>query len=182
MFNAIRRNANANANANKRTVFSLARPSPPRPSVLANDPFFDNFDQIEKRLNSLFADFGRSNRSALDSNWSSFVKAPRLDVKETDKSYFVMADLPGISKDEINVSVKDNVLTISGEHKTSTEEKNEVRHVIERASGSFSRSISLPADASANEIKASMADGVLKLEIGKVEVKPDEGIKKITIE
>ncbi|KAJ3062782.1 hypothetical protein HDU98_001356 [Podochytrium sp. JEL0797] len=156
--------------------------SQPRSSLLANDPFLEPFSLIQRRINSLFNELAfPSTRD--DPFWSTLAAGPRMDVKELDKSYVVTAELPGIPKDEINVSIKDGLLTISGEHKKEVVDKDEVRHVVERASGSFSRSIVLPKDVDAESIKASMADGVLKLELGKKEVTAEEeGIKKIAIE
>ncbi|KAI9342653.1 HSP20-like chaperone [Obelidium mucronatum] len=189
MLNSVRRNAATNA-MSKRSMFGLSRAAQLNPVArsVANDPFFEPFAAMERRMNNLFGDFGSvrpsllSNSPVSSGGWTSLINTPRMDVKETDKAYIVSADLPGIQKEQVSVSVKDTVLTISGEYKTSSEEKNEVHHIIERASGSFSRSIALPSDASPDEIKASMVDGVLKLEISKKEVKPEEGIKKISIE
>ncbi|KAJ3064574.1 hypothetical protein HDU98_012029 [Podochytrium sp. JEL0797] len=152
-------------------------------SAFANDPFLlEPFSLMERRMNSLFNEL--ASPSKLDEPFcSTMVNGPRMNIKELDKSYVFNVEVPGIPKDEINVSVKDGVLTISGEHKNEVVDKDEVRHVIERASGSFSRSIGLPKDVDADSIKASMSDGVLKLELGKKEkVDEDEGIKKIAIE
>ncbi|KAJ3033922.1 hypothetical protein HDU99_010767 [Rhizoclosmatium hyalinum] len=185
MMNVIRRSVSKKAPALTRSVFGLSRrQAAQQPTSIFNDPFFEPFNAVERQMiNSFFGDVARPGFSTQlkTPNWSAVVTSIRWDVKETENSYVVNVDLPGLNKDEVNVSVKDNVLTISGEHKSSVEDKNEVRHIVERSSGSFSRSIVLPKDASAEEIKASMADGVLKLEITKVPVSPEEGIKKIPI-
>ena len=94
---------------------------------------------------------------------------PSVDVEEKDKEYLLTADLPGLDKKDIRVEVKNKVLTISGERKTDKEEKGKNYLRREHTFGSFSRSLSLPEDTKATEIKASYKDGVLSLKIPRVE-------------
>ncbi|KAJ3113043.1 Serine/threonine-protein kinase [Physocladia obscura] len=154
-----------------------------RPAAFSplGDPFLEPFAAMERRMNSIFNELASpvfSNSPA----WTAFASgSPTVDVSESEKAYFVTADLPGIKKEEITVTVKNNVLTISGERKVDTEEKNDVRHVVERSYGSFSRSIALPNDVSNDKISASMENGVLKLEIPKNPLEEGEGVKKIDI-
>jgi HSP20 family protein len=100
---------------------------------------------------------------------------PRADVHETDESYLVQLDLPGIDKNDVKVKFEDNTLIVSGERKqeTKTEEKN--YHRVERNYGSFTRSVRLPKDVNAQKISASYKNGVLEITLPKVdEVKPKE--------
>ncbi|KAI8618436.1 HSP20-like chaperone [Chytriomyces sp. MP71] len=138
---------------------------------------------MERRMNALFEDhpFFLAPSSP---RWTTFtsLKGPVMDISETENAYVFTVDLPGMKKSEMSITLKDNILTISGERQTSVDEKNEQRHVVERASGSFSRSISLPKDAKQDGIVATMEDGVLKLEIAKQPVPPEEGMKKVEIQ
>jgi len=90
---------------------------------------------------------------------------PAIDVVREDSTLVVRADIPGINADEVKIEIEDDILTISGEHEQHTEEqyKHYVRH--ERRCGSFSRSITLPADVDANKITATTHDGVVEVTI-----------------
>ena len=93
-----------------------------------------------------------------------------LDMVETDESLVVEASLPGISPDEVDISVVGNILTIKGEHEEKKEEKEEGKyHFLERRYGAFQRTVTLPADVSADKADASFQNGVLKLTLPKVE-------------
>ncbi|MGC8719420.1 MAG: Hsp20/alpha crystallin family protein [Thermodesulforhabdaceae bacterium] len=94
---------------------------------------------------------------------------PAFDVSETDEHIIVKADLPGVDVKDIDISIVGNVLTVKGEKKQEKEEKNESYHRIERSYGSFSRSISLPAEVNPEAVEAVYKDGVLKLTIPKAE-------------
>jgi HSP20 family protein len=98
----------------------------------------------------------------VDIGWS-----PRLDVSETDKAIQVIADLPGIDKKDITVSLEDNLLTIKGERKTEKETKEKRYHTIERSSGSFYRAMRLPVQVIKEKIEATFKDGVLTLNLPK---------------
>lgn len=105
-----------------------------------------------------------------EASWS-----PRVDIYETTESYVLSAELPGLTKDEINIDVNDNTLTINGEKKfeEKVEKDNYVR--VERNYGSFSRSFTLSEDLNAEGITASYKEGILELSIPKKEeAKPKE--------
>jgi len=103
--------------------------------------------------------------------------APRVDIVEDDKEYLINVELPGVKKNEIKVSVKDRVLSISGERKSEKEEKGRKYHRTERTYGAFVRSFTLPEDASGEKLKADFEDGILKVQIPK-----EEGAKTKAIE
>ncbi|KAI9328994.1 HSP20-like chaperone [Zopfochytrium polystomum] len=106
---------------------------------------------------------------------------PRIDLAETDAGYVVHADLPGIPKDKVDVSISDEgVLVISGERSSNKEIKDEQRHVVERSYGRFERAVRLPQDADRENVQAKMTDGVLELVVPKL-APPKEAIKKISI-
>ena len=67
-----------------------------------------------------------------------------MDLVETDEDFVLRADLPGLSESDVNIELEDNVLTISGERKTEREERKEGYYRVERASGAFSRAVTLP--------------------------------------
>ena len=96
-----------------------------------------------------------------------------MDVAEDDDQYVITLELAGASKDDVTIEAHDDVLTIRGEKRSEREEKEEHRRYVERTYGSFARSFSLPANANADAIRASFADGVLTVEVPKqAEKKP----------
>jgi HSP20 family protein len=113
--------------------------------------------------------FGRLPRSQGE-NGSAAEWSPVADISETEKEYLVKAELPGVLRNDVRVSVEDGVLTIRGERKQEKEEKDEKTHRIERIYGSFSRSFSLPDDADHQHIRAENKDGVLRVHVPKVRV------------
>lgn len=101
--------------------------------------------------------------------------APSVDVSETDVGYEVHAELPGVSKDDLHVSMKDNLLTLSGEKRQEKVDDTQNYRKVERRYGNFQRSFMLPSEIKAEDIKAEFNDGVLTLSIPKPEAaKPTE--------
>lgn len=103
--------------------------------------------------------------------------APAVEMYETDKEVVVKAELPGVKKENIEVSIKDNMLHIRGEKKEEREEKTETVHRVERAYGKFERALSLPAEVKTDEVKAEFKDGVLEIRLPKAEVSKDKKIE-----
>ena len=104
--------------------------------------------------------------------------SPPLEVYEKEDEYVVRAELPGMKKDEIDVSVVEDTLTIKGERKAEEEVKEENYYLCERCYGSFERSVTLPSAIDTEKIKASYENGVLEIRLPKVPaVKP----KKVEI-
>ncbi len=97
---------------------------------------------------------------------------PRVDISESDGTYLIKADIPGVSKDAIKISLENGMLTIQGERKQEKEEDNKRFHRIERFYGSFTRSFSLPEDADPAAIKASAEGGQLTVTIPRKETTP----------
>lgn len=127
-----------------------------------------DFDRMSRAMEKQFRDVDQ------EFNWS-----PRADIKENSDSYAVSAELPGVPKENIKVEVDKNVLTIKGEKKSETEEKNEEGQVYrsERSYGTFMRQFALPEDVNAKNIKANYEHGVLKLTIPKSEASQKTEIK-----
>ncbi|WP_372634428.1 Hsp20/alpha crystallin family protein [Fodinibius sp.] len=103
--------------------------------------------------------------------------APDTDVSETDEEYIVTVDLPGISKEDVEVSFKDNRLTISGERQHEEKEEKEDFLRKERYHGSFTRSFTLPSAGKDDKIKARFKEGVLKVNVPKVEVQKPKTVQ-----
>lgn len=116
-------------------------------------------------FSDLFTDFFENALSAnpTDNTW------PRVDVEETGENYLIKAEIPGISKENINIEINNNMLSISGEKKEEKEvnEKNIYRK--ETFSGSFCRSFSLPENVNTDNIDAKFENGMLTLSIPKEE-------------
>jgi len=92
---------------------------------------------------------------------------PAVDVFESDDTYTVTAELPGLETKDIQVSVQGDILTIRGEKRRRQEEKTRSYHRVERSYGVFSRSLQLPGNAQGEKIRAEYKDGVLTLIIPK---------------
>lgn len=102
---------------------------------------------------------------------TSFV--PALDVSETQDAFLVEAAVPGLKPEDLEITVENSVLTIKGETRQDSAAKERNFHRIERRFGSFQRTIGLPKSVQADAIKATLEQGVLKLEIPKAEeIKP----------
>jgi HSP20 family protein len=97
------------------------------------------------------------------------LKSVSLDVSEDKKNIIVKTDLPGIDEKDIKVSVRNGILTISGERKEEKERKDKNFHMIERSFGSFSRSIYLPKSVDEGKLQKSYKDGVFEITMPKKE-------------
>ncbi|MGE0771568.1 MAG: Hsp20/alpha crystallin family protein [Cyclobacteriaceae bacterium] len=96
---------------------------------------------------------------------------PKADIIENDNSFEVHMAAPGLNKEDFNIELKDNMLTISGERRFSTEKKDRNYHAVETQYGSFSRSFTLPENVDASKINAKYNNGILELTIPKDEKK-----------
>ncbi len=97
------------------------------------------------------------------------VASPAVDVAESPSQYVFTAELPGTRSEDVHVEIHGNTLTIRGEKRSEREEKDERRRYVERRFGSFSRSFTLPEDADGDRINAGFADGVLTVEVPRIE-------------
>ena len=129
------------------------------------NPFKDG-DDLESRLATLLANreaTGSGRKEALTvAQWS-----PLVDITEDEKEYLIKAELPDIKKEDVRLTVENDVLAISGERKFEKEEKGRRYHRIERAYGSFVRRFSLSEDADARNVTADFKDGVLQVHLPK---------------
>lgn len=109
---------------------------------------------------------------------SSFV--PTMSIRENKDAYFIEAELPGIPKEAIDISLKENILTLKGEKKLEKTEDHGNYHTEERRFGSFTRSVRMPSDIDSDKVNAQFRDGVLTVEVGKAD--EEKGIRKISIQ
>jgi HSP20 family protein len=103
--------------------------------------------------------------------------APATDLVETESEYVLKADLPGLTQEDVSIEVNDNVLTVSGERKSEHEERKEGYYRIERASGSFRRSLRLPDGVDAGAIEAKLDNGVLEVHVPKPEQRKPQKVE-----
>jgi len=132
---------------------------------------FREMEDMQRRMSSLFdwSPFRRSNLTAEQENITVPEWAPLVDIAEDEKEYLIKAELPEVQKDDVQVTVDNGTLTISGERKAEKEEKGRRFHRLERYYGRFERSFSIPDDAEADHVKAEFKDGVLRVHLGKSE-------------
>jgi HSP20 family protein len=117
-----------------------------------------------REMNRLFNTFFEPSAGAVMRRWS-----PAMDLVETEDNYVLRADLPGVSEGDVKIELDDNVLTISGERKSAHKEAKEGYYRVERAYGSFSRTLTLPEGVDADSINASFDRGVLEVKVPKPE-------------
>jgi len=140
------------------------------------NPTFSPFRDLEEVSNRLARLFDDSMTGAPTGGW-----IPAVNVEETKDEVILSAELPGMSQDNINIDIENNVLTVSGEKTEERTEGDEERryHLWERRYGSFNRSFTLPRTVKADEIRASFDSGVLRIHMPKV---PEAKGRKISIQ
>ena len=104
-----------------------------------------------------------------EDGWFAGHNAPSVDIAETDATVEAKVDLPGVKPEEIDIQLNGNMLTISGERQEEKEDKGKTYHRVERRSGSFSRSFSLPCPVEDDEVAAEFHEGVLTVTLPKTE-------------
>jgi len=140
-------------------------------AIVRWSPFRDLIS-VQQELNRLFDDL-MSRR--LEAGGEGAMWVPAVDISETADAVRVQLEIPGVQKEDVKVSVTNNVLTVRGEKKMEKEVKEENYHRIERAYGSFVRSLELPTVVAADKVKATYENGVLTVVLPKSEeVKPKE--------
>jgi len=125
---------------------------------------------IQNEMNRLFNTFfdqpNPTSRGGTGRRW-----IPAMDLVEAGDNYVLRADLPGLSDEDVNVQLEDNVLTVSGERKAEHETEHEGYYRLERAFGEFSRSLTLPEGVDPDGVQAHFERGVLEIRIPKPEQK-----------
>jgi len=122
---------------------------------------------IQREMNKMFDNFFRGDTWNEDSSLMAWT--PAVDIAEHDDEYLVKVELPGVNKDDVKLTLENNILTIRGEKKQEKETKKENYHRVERSYGTFQRSFTLPAAVKAEKIDASYKDGILIVSLPKAE-------------
>ncbi len=122
---------------------------------------------LQNEMNRLFDDFFSSWPAPLGmfGEWETF--SPKMNIVENDKNIQVSAELPGMGEEDIEVTLAQDTLTISGEKKQDREEKGANYHRVERSYGSFRRVIALPGNVEQDKIEAMFKNGVLTITLPK---------------
>ena len=128
------------------------------PATLSRDPFFRMFDSLLNNQDLLPSE-EVSNRT-----WM-----PPVDIQETADSYRLTAELPGLTREDINLTLENNVLRLTGERKFEKDAKKEGYHRIERTYGAFSRAFTLPSQVSHDKVEAAFENGLLTITVPKAE-------------
>jgi len=141
---------------------SLVRWNPARELATWPSDLFGIQREMNKMFDGVFRGTGDEDYSF--SSWT-----PAVYIAEHDDEYLVKVELPGVNKDEVKLTLENNILTIRGEKKQEKETKKENYHRVERSYGSFQRSFTLPAAVKSDKIDASYKDGILKVSLPKAE-------------
>ncbi len=125
---------------------------------------FREINSLENQIQKMFGDFPFSRKTT-----GSFL--PAIDMHEDEKNLYITAELPGIEKKEVKISLHNDVLTISGERKREEKKESENFYHLEMCYGSFNRSVNLPVDVDNDKIDATFKNGILKIQLPKINPK-----------
>ena len=128
-------------------------------------PDFTSFSPLSREISRLLEEFSRS----LGTVGALTTASPSIDVTEADKEIEITAELPGLERQDVEISLEDNVLTIRGDKKVpaDADDKNKNYHMTERSYGIFYRAFQLPVGIDPASVEATMSNGVLKIKIPK---------------
>jgi HSP20 family protein len=139
---------------------------------------WDPFDFVRELQDEMgrFLSTLPAGRNGGDFGWRRIFE-PDIEIKEENDHFLVRADLPGIRREDLDLTVTGNLLTLKGERKGETESKGKNYAYSERFYGAFSRTLELPTEVDANQVKATYRDGVLELVLPKTENEKPKQIK-----
>ncbi len=123
-------------------------------------------ETLHDRIQRYFEDFANFGFSFTD-NFN-----PRIDISEDDNNINVVAEIPGVKKEDLKITLQDNILTIEGEKKKEEEKKGKNYYRAERVFGSFKRSFTLPTEVDSDNVEAKFEDGMLRINMKKLHPKP----------
>ena len=159
-----------------RNPLSPFRPGGPTERGFGEDPFMS----LHREMNRLFDDvFRGAPLTGARGTSGDFVPA-HMDVSETGDQIRIYVELPGVSQDDVDVSLEDDVLTVRGEKKLERTDENENYHVIERSYGTFQRSLRLPFRVEPDQVQAEFNNGVLTVTLPKT--KAQDRARRIQIQ
>lgn len=130
-------------------------------------------NEVNKIIEHAFRPLANSDTSNIEtSQWT-----PAVDIKEEKNQFYILADLPGVDKDEVNISMENNVLTITGQRFSEKKDEKINYFRVERTKGNFHRRFTLPDSVDGTKIEAKMKNGVLEIVIPKKEAAQPRLIK-----
>ena len=127
----------------------------------------DPFAQMRAEMDRLFENFIGRGVFSPPTQWQATQLTPSIDVRENEKEIVVDAELPGMNENDVQVVVREGVLSLKGEKKSERDEKKDTYHLVERSYGSFDRSFRLPEGVNEEQIKADFNNGVLHVVVPK---------------
>lgn len=140
--------------------------------------FADPFSSFRREMDRLFDDFfapaGEGRSFGAPTQATAALLRPSIDVEETEQSFVVSAELPGLSEQDIELNLHENALTISGEKRSERKEEKGGRRYAERSFGRFERTIPFPSEVDADRVDASFKNGVLTVTLPKNEKARDK--------
>jgi HSP20 family protein len=155
-------------------------------AIVRWDPFREVVS-LQSRLNSLFQNYGQTDYGRGPNDGEALTAAsfaPPVDIYEDDQKLVLKLEVPGVKQEDLDIQVEGGTLTVRGERKFSSEEKEENFHRVEHRYGTFARSFTLPNTVDAENVKATYDAGVLQLELAKkAEAKPRQikiGVGSVT--
>jgi len=147
-------------------------------NIIRRSPFFE-LNSLQDRVNQLFNQtFGGFENFGFEQPLTSENFLPPVDIFEDEHNITMQAEIPGVKQEDLNITLENNVLTITGERKFQHEEKKENFHRMERRFGKFTRSFTLPASVNAENVIANFENGLLNITLPKRE---EFKAKQITI-
>lgn len=129
---------------------------------------FEPLTNFDRGVNTMLDKFVRGG-TVDDGSFAISHWMPAVDVAEHEEEYQVKVELPGISKEDVNITMQENILTIRGEKKQEKESKGSSYHHVERSYGSFQRSFTLPTSVKHDKVEAAFNDGLLTVTLPKAE-------------
>ena len=136
------------------------------PDLFGRGSSNDMFGNLHREIDRVFSDFGKGLPTL--GEFGKSVQSLKVNIAETDSAIEVSADIPGVDAKDIDVQLKDGVLTIKGEKKVEKDETQKDYHVVERSYGMFERSFSLPSEVDGTKVDATFDKGVLKVTLPKL--------------
>ena len=127
---------------------------------------FESMDLLRSKLDSMFNDYGRSYGE--DYGWKAVNGSPQTNLYESGDTFQVIAEVPGLSKEDLNIKIQGNYLELSGTRKSDAP-KGYKAHRVERDTATFTRSFTLPAEVDVDKIEAVLQDGLLTLVLPKTD-------------
>ena len=143
-----------------------------RKTLTSDHPGLRGWEEFSREVDKLFDSFfsdGFDRTVSPTSAMTGGTLGLNIDISETDAAYIIAADLPGVDRKDVDITLEDGLLTLSGQKTIESETEGKTFHRIERSSGSFSRTVTLPCEVNEKEVAAEYTNGVLSVILPKSE-------------